>query len=139
MGLDLFGIWDTKINGEYIQNICIIYVIFEDGVRAPSGESSQTLSDYFPIIYMKRMRNEMGFFCFLFQVKLVDVEKVEWLNRRSYSAISLFLGREGRVLLRSEHGLEDWFELLEVSVGRRTNRMPESPDSIAFNILFSFI
>lgn len=51
---------------------------------------------------------------FNFQVKLVDVEKVEWLNRRSYSAISLFLGREGRVLLRAEHGLEDWFELLEV-------------------------
>lgn len=50
-----------------------------------------------------------------FQVKLVDVEKVEWLNRRSYSAISLFLGREGRVLLRAQHGLEDWFELLEVN------------------------
>lgn len=49
------------------------------------------------------------------QVKLVDVEKVEWLNRRSYSAIGLFLGREGRVLLRSDLGLEDWFELLDVS------------------------
>lgn len=48
------------------------------------------------------------------QVKLVDVEKVEWLNRRSYSAIGLFLGnREGRVLLRTDNGLEDWFELLE--------------------------
>lgn len=44
---------------------------------------------------------------------MVDVEKVEWLNRRSYSAIGLLLGREGRVLLRSEQGLEDWFELLE--------------------------
>lgn len=48
------------------------------------------------------------------KIKLVDVEKVEWLNRRSYSAISLFLGREGRVLLRTNNGLEDWFELLEV-------------------------
>ncbi|XP_055316191.1 putative uncharacterized protein DDB_G0286901 isoform X2 [Sitodiplosis mosellana] len=50
---------------------------------------------------------------FIFKIKLVDVEKVEWLNRRSYSAISLFLGREGRVLLRTDNGLEDWFELLE--------------------------
>lgn len=58
----------------------------------------------------------MYFVLFIFQVKLVDVERVEWLNRRSYSAISLFLGREGRVLLRSEHGLEDWFELLEVCI-----------------------
>lgn len=46
---------------------------------------------------------------------MVDVEKVEWLNRRSYSAIGLLLGREGRVLLRCDEGLEDWFELLEVS------------------------
>lgn len=45
----------------------------------------------------------------------MDVEKVEWLNRRSYSAIGLLLGREGRVLLRCDDGLEDWFELLEVS------------------------
>uniref|UniRef100_A0A1I8PJK4 PH domain-containing protein n=1 Tax=Stomoxys calcitrans TaxID=35570 RepID=A0A1I8PJK4_STOCA len=50
---------------------------------------------------------------FIFKVKLVDVEKVEWLNRRSYSAIGLLLGREGRVLLRCDEGLEDWFELLE--------------------------
>lgn len=56
------------------------------------------------------------FFLFFLQVKLVDVEKVEWLNRRSYSAIGLLLGREGRVLLRCDDGLEDWFELLEVSV-----------------------
>ncbi|XP_037958487.1 probable serine/threonine-protein kinase clkA isoform X2 [Teleopsis dalmanni] len=50
---------------------------------------------------------------FIFKVKLVDVEKVEWLNRRSYSAIGLLLGREGRVLLRCDDGLEDWYELLE--------------------------
>lgn len=54
---------------------------------------------------------------FIFKIKLVDVEKVEWLNRRSYSAISLFLGREGRVLLRTDAGLEDWFEFLEVCMG----------------------
>lgn len=55
--------------------------------------------------------SEMG--QFIFKVKLVDVENVEWLNRRSYSAIGLLLGREGRVLLRSDEDLEDWFELLE--------------------------
>lgn len=55
-----------------------------------------------------------------FQIKLVDVEKVEWSNRRSYSAIGLFLGnREGRVLLRCDQGLEDWFELLDVSTNRK--------------------
>lgn len=48
----------------------------------------------------------------------MDVEKVEWLNRRSYSAISLFLGREGRVLLRTDTSLEDWFELLEVRIDK---------------------
>lgn len=69
------------------------------------------------------------------QVKLVDVEKVEWLNRRSYSAISLFLGREGRVLLRAEHGLEDWFELLEVSVN--VNPSPEAIRQLMFPLLFS--
>lgn len=36
------------------------------------------------------------------------------MNRRSYSVIGLHLGREGRILLRYEQGLEDWFELLEV-------------------------
>lgn len=56
----------------------------------------------------------MYMFTNFLQVKLVDVEKVEWLNRRSYSAISLYLGREGRVLLRCDQCLEDWFELLEV-------------------------
>lgn len=72
------------------------------------------------------------FTCHLFsQVKLVDVEKVEWLNRRSYSAISLFLGREGRVLLRAEHGLEDWFELLEVSESRILNCSNESENNFA--------
>lgn len=61
--------------------------------------------------------NELIFhLSFRLQVKLVDVEKVEWLNRRSYSAIGLLLGREGRILLRCDNGLEDWFELLEVSL-----------------------
>ncbi|XP_055851716.1 putative uncharacterized protein DDB_G0282133 isoform X1 [Episyrphus balteatus] len=73
---------------------------------------------------------------FIFKVKLVDVEKVEWLNRRSYSAIGLLLGREGRVLLRCDEGLEDWFELLEECTltskeRRRTLKITQGPRSRA--------
>nr|CAD7195872.1 unnamed protein product [Timema douglasi] len=50
---------------------------------------------------------------FIFKVKLADVERVDWINRKTYSTIVLELGREGRVLLRAADGLEDWFELLE--------------------------
>lgn len=50
---------------------------------------------------------------FLFKVKLVDVEKVEWVNKKTYSTVSLELGRDGKILLRATDGLEDWFELLE--------------------------
>ncbi|XP_058056314.1 uncharacterized protein DDB_G0283357-like [Anopheles bellator] len=74
---------------------------------------------------------------FIFKIKLVDVEKVEWLNRRSYSAIGLLLGsREGRVLLRGDQGLEDWFELLEECTlsskeRRRALRLTQGPRSRA--------
>lgn len=51
---------------------------------------------------------------FIFKVKLVDVEKVEWVNKKSYSAIGITLvGRESRILLRGSIGLDDWFHLLE--------------------------
>lgn len=51
----------------------------------------------------------------VFQVKLVEVERVEWINKKSYSTVGLTLqARESRVLLRAAVGLEDWFELLEV-------------------------
>lgn len=50
------------------------------------------------------------------QVKLVEVEKVEWVNKKSYSTVALVLqDRDYRILLRTNDGLEDWFELLEVS------------------------
>lgn len=55
--------------------------------------------------------SEMG--QFLFKVKLVDVDRVEWENKRTYSAVALVLGREGKIYLRAPEGLEDWFELLE--------------------------
>lgn len=49
-------------------------------------------------------------------MKLVEVEKVEWINKKSYSTIALVLqDRDYRILLRTNEGLEDWFELLEVS------------------------
>lgn len=50
---------------------------------------------------------------FLFKVKLVDIERVEWENKRTYSIVSLVLGRDGKIFLRTPDGLEDWFELIE--------------------------
>lgn len=56
--------------------------------------------------------SEMG--QFLFKVKLVDVERVDWENKKTYSIVSMELvGRDGKIYLRASHGLEDWFELLE--------------------------
>lgn len=72
--------------------------------------------------------SEMG--QFLFKIKLVEVEKVEWANKKRYSTVSLDLGSQQNshlsleqkgqenashrvILLRAEDGLEDWFELLE--------------------------
>ncbi|XP_065090984.1 GATA zinc finger domain-containing protein 14 [Ochlerotatus camptorhynchus] len=90
--------------------------------KRASGSASEKISD-------------MG--QFIFKIKLVDVEKVEWLNRRSYSVIGLLLGaREGRVLLRCDQGLEDWFELLEECTlsskeRRRALRLTQGPRSRA--------
>ncbi|XP_019866994.2 uncharacterized protein LOC109595986 [Aethina tumida] len=55
--------------------------------------------------------SEMG--QFLFKVKLVDVDRVEWENKKTYSTVALVLGRDGKIYLRAADGLEDWFELLE--------------------------
>lgn len=55
--------------------------------------------------------SEMG--QFIFKVKLVEVERVEWINKKNYSTVVLVLGRGDKVLLRAADGLEDWFELLE--------------------------
>ncbi|KAJ8984062.1 hypothetical protein NQ317_006560 [Molorchus minor] len=55
--------------------------------------------------------SEMG--QFLFKVKLIDVERVEWENKKTYSTVALVLGRDGKIYLRAADGLEDWFELLE--------------------------
>ncbi|XP_075213417.1 uncharacterized protein LOC142319715 isoform X1 [Lycorma delicatula] len=51
---------------------------------------------------------------FLFKIKLVEVDRVEWINKKSYSTVGITLqARESRILLRATVGLEDWFELLE--------------------------
>ncbi|XP_017778164.1 PREDICTED: uncharacterized protein LOC108563872 [Nicrophorus vespilloides] len=56
--------------------------------------------------------SEMG--QFLFKVKLVDVDRVEWENKKTYSTVALVLmGRDGKIYLRATDGLEDWFEMLE--------------------------
>ncbi|CAG9859240.1 unnamed protein product [Phyllotreta striolata] len=55
--------------------------------------------------------SEMG--QFLFKIKLIDVVKIEWENKKTYSTVALSLGRDGKIYLRSSEGLEDWFELLE--------------------------
>ncbi|KAK6619353.1 hypothetical protein RUM44_003735 [Polyplax serrata] len=55
--------------------------------------------------------SDMGLF--IFKIKLVDVERVTWINKKTYSAIALDFGRDGRILLRSQRGLEDWFDSLE--------------------------
>lgn len=43
----------------------------------------------------------------------VDVDRVEWENKKTYSTVALVLGRDGKIYLRAADGLEDWFELLE--------------------------
>lgn len=55
--------------------------------------------------------SEMG--QFIFKVKLIDVDRVEWENKKTYSTVALVLGRDGKIYLRAADGLEDWFELLE--------------------------
>lgn len=55
--------------------------------------------------------SEMG--QFLLKIKLVDVEKVEWENKKTYSAVVLNFGRDGKIFLRATEGLEEWFEYLE--------------------------
>ncbi|XP_052123423.1 RNA-binding protein 25 [Frankliniella occidentalis] len=55
--------------------------------------------------------SQMGHF--IFKIRLVDLDAVEWVNRRSYSVVALSTRDRPRVLLRAAHGLEDWFELLE--------------------------
>nr|CAI5855383.1 unnamed protein product [Callosobruchus analis] len=50
---------------------------------------------------------------FLFKVKLVDIIRIEWENKKTYSTVALVLGRDGKIYLRAAEGLEDWFELLE--------------------------
>lgn len=74
---------------------------------------SSTYKDTKPLSYFVMILTYDNLF--YFQVKLVEVEKVEWVNKKSYAAIGLtIVGRESRILLRGSIGLDDWFHLLEV-------------------------
>ncbi|XP_044743342.1 uncharacterized protein LOC123305633 isoform X2 [Chrysoperla carnea] len=76
----------------------------------------------------RTISSDMGHF--IFKIKLLDVERIEWHNKKTYSTVTLDLGSNsggGRILLRAApqatitnnpsaaigDGLEDWFELLE--------------------------
>ena len=53
-----------------------------------------------------------------FQIKLVEVEEVELLDRRGYLVISITLSTrgEGKIYLRKTEGIRDWFNSLQVSL-----------------------
>ena len=54
----------------------------------------------------------------IFQIKLVEVEEVELLDRRGYLVISITLSTrgEGKIYLRKTEGIRDWFNSLQVSL-----------------------
>ena len=58
------------------------------------------------------------YFCPFFQIKLVEVEEVELLDRRGYLVISITLSTrgEGKIYLRKTEGIRDWFNSLQVSL-----------------------
>ena len=57
-------------------------------------------------------------FVSIFQIKLVEVEEVELLDRRGYLVISITLSTrgEGKIYLRKTEGIRDWFNSLQVSL-----------------------
>ena len=57
-------------------------------------------------------------FLSIFQIKLVEVEEVELLDRRGYLVISITLSTrgEGKIYLRKTEGIRDWFNSLQVSL-----------------------
>ncbi|XP_022918986.1 uncharacterized protein [Onthophagus taurus] len=63
---------------------------------------------------------------FLFKIKLMELTRVEWENKKTYSTVALILDRDNKIYLRASDGLEDWFELLEectlISKERRRNQ-----------------
>ncbi|XP_023327876.1 uncharacterized protein LOC111701003 [Eurytemora carolleeae] len=65
----------------------------------------------------KRVTNrssEMG--DFIFKVKLVQLEGVTLIDKRGYLTVCLCILREGRIYLRSAHGIRDWFQAIQSTV-----------------------
>jgi hypothetical protein len=51
---------------------------------------------------------------FKFQLKLVDIESVELLDKRGYLTICMTLVKEGKIYLRRPEGIKDWYSSLQV-------------------------
>jgi hypothetical protein len=49
------------------------------------------------------------------QLKLVDVDSVELLDKRGYLTICLTLVKEGKIYLRRPEGIRDWYNSLQVN------------------------
>ena len=54
---------------------------------------------------------EMGEF--IFSIKLPEVEAIELLDKRGYLTICLGISGSGRVYLRLQEGIRDWFHHLQ--------------------------
>ncbi|XP_040581739.1 uncharacterized protein [Lepeophtheirus salmonis] len=55
--------------------------------------------------------SEMG--GFIFKLKLSEVELVELVDKKGYLTVCLSLPKDGKVLLRKNEGIRDWFSLLK--------------------------
>merc|ERR1719317_1386284 len=57
---------------------------------------------------------EMGEF--LFKLKLVDIDGVSLLDKRGYLTICISQLRDGRIYLRKQEGIRDWFNTIQCAV-----------------------
>jgi len=48
------------------------------------------------------------------QLKLVDIDTVELLDKRGYLTICMSLLKEGKIYLRRPEGIRDWYNALQV-------------------------
>ena len=51
---------------------------------------------------------------FVFQLKLTDVEEVSLLTKKGYLTISLNHVKDGRVFLRRNEGIKEWYSMIKV-------------------------
>ncbi|XP_023210851.1 uncharacterized protein LOC111613740 [Centruroides sculpturatus] len=64
--------------------------------------------------------SEMG--SFLYKVNLVDVEGLQWVDKKRDGVIALKVGQEGQLLLWRTKGLDDWMFALREAVNRSKGR-----------------